>query len=293
MVIDNSADLEFQESRIKKLKKQKKHPKISIDDVPTLKITTDKEIAMDFAQKVYQKFDKIVKAVVLFGSAQKHTEVAGSDIDIIVIVDDAIIRFDEKLISWYREEIGNIVSLNPYQKELHINTVKLTTWWKDLMRGDPVAINIIRYGDALIDFGGFFNPLKILLEQGLIKPTPEAIYTCLNRVPEHIARSKRAEVSSIEGCFWAMVDAAHALLMSIKLLPPSPEHVPILLKENFVDKGLLKIKYVIWYKDIYDLHRKISHGEINDLKGELIDGWQDRSEEFFKVVVKLIDEIIE
>ena len=67
--------------------------------------------------------------------------------------------------AWYREELGKIITGNPYRKSLHVNTVKLSTWWDDMMKGDPVVINVLRYGDALIDFGGFFNPLKILLKE--------------------------------------------------------------------------------------------------------------------------------
>jgi len=60
-----------------------------------------------------------------------------------------------RLIAWYREELGKLIQENPYAKALHINTVKLSTWWDDMMKGDPVVINILRYGDALIDFGVF------------------------------------------------------------------------------------------------------------------------------------------
>lgn len=255
-------------------------------------LKTERDIAMDFATKAYQRFDKMIKSIILFGSTIKQTRTVGSDIDIIIIIDDATIRFDDKLIVWYREELAKIIQENPYKRDLHINTVKLTTWWKDLSRGDPTVINIIRYGETLIDFGGFFNPLKILMQRGDIKPTPEAIYTCLNRVPNHIIRSKLSEISAIEGCYWAFVDSAQALLMTIKVLPPSPEHIPILLKENFVDKKLLKMQYVIWYRDLHDLHRKIMHGEIRDLEGDIIDEWQERSQDFLNIAIKLIEEII-
>ena len=86
------------------------------------------------------------------------------------------------------------------------------------LEGGPVVLRHRSGGSETP--GGFFSPLKALLEQGKIKPTPEAIYTCLNRVPDHIALSKQAEISAIEGSYWAMVDTAQALLMSIKILPP-------------------------------------------------------------------------
>lgn len=259
---------------------------------PTLLLKTERDIAMDFATKVYQKFDKMIKSIILFGSAAKQTNVVGSDIDIIIIIDDASIKFDESLVVWYREELTKIIRENPYEKDFHINTIKLTTWWGDLCMGDPTVVNVIRYGETLIDFGGFFNPLKILLEQGRIKPTPEAIYTCLNRVPAHIMRSKSSELSAVEGCYWAMVDSAQALLMAIKILPPSTEHIAQLLKENFVDKRLLKTKYIDDFVALNDLHRRVMHGEIRDINGNIIDMWQNKSEEFFNVIMKLIKEII-
>jgi len=36
----------------------------------------------------------------------------------------------------------------------------LTTWWEDLLRGDPVVLNVLRHGEAMLDYAGFFNPLK-------------------------------------------------------------------------------------------------------------------------------------
>jgi len=270
-------------------KKKKKNPKI----FPTLKIVKERDIALDFATKVYQKFDKLIKSIILFGSQVKKTAVSDSDIDIIIIVDDASVIWDQELIAWYREELGKIIKANPYKKELHINSVKLTTWWTDLLRGDPVVINIIRFGEPLIDFGGFFEPLKVLLQQGKIKSTPEAIYTALQRTPTHIARSKSAELGAIEGLYWAMVDSAHAAIMAAKQSPPSPEHIPIMLKELFVDTGNLKMKYPIMYRDLYLLHRKIVHGEITDLKGKEIDEWQTRTEEFVQEMTRLVKKLVE
>lgn len=269
----------------KKSGKEKQEPK-------NFKLKTEREIATDFAAKVYKRFDKIIKSIILFGSTAKQTNVPGSDIDIIIVVDDSTVRFNDEMIVWYREELGKIVQQNPYKKELHINTVRLTTWWNDLQRGDPVVINILRYGEPLLDFGGFFTPLKILLQEGRIRSTPEAIYIALERVPAHILRSKNSELGAIEGVYWAFVDSAHALLMAIKISPPSPEHIPSLLTENFVNKKLLRTRYVDWYRDLFDVHRRIVHGEIRNLPGHIIDEWQVRAEEFFKEVLKLINQLI-
>ena len=145
----------------------------------------------------------------------------------------------------------------------------------------------------MIDLAGFFNPLKYLLLKGKIKSTPEAIYSALQRAPLHIARSKMAELNAIDGLFWSMVDSAHAALIAIDVPPASPEHVPGDLKENFVNAGKLKMKYVVWYRDLLVLHKKIAHGEIKNLKGVEIDAWQERAEEFLEVMANLVKELIE
>jgi len=273
-------------------KKSETIRELNMKKYPSLKLKSEKDIAMDFAVKAYEKFNKIIKSVVLFGSTVKQTSVAGSDIDIILILDDVTIRWDQELIAWYREELEKIIKASPYQKSLHINTIKLSTWWDDLLRGDPVVINILRNGETMLDMGGFFDPLKILLIKGKIRPTPEAIYAALQRAPVHFARSKLAELNTIEGLYWAMVDSSHAVLIAANVLPPSPEHIPAELKENFVNSGKLKTKYVDWYRDLLILHKKISHGEIKDLKGVEIDQWQERTQEFLEVMAKLVDELI-
>jgi predicted nucleotidyltransferase/uncharacterized protein (UPF0332 family) len=271
----------------------KKSNGINPKNIPTLHLKRATDIAMDFAVKVHKKFDKIVKSIVLFGSVMKQDSKPTSDIDIIIIIDDVSITWDQELIAWYREELDKILMANPYEKIIHVNTIKLSSWWEDLLKGDPVVLNALRYGESILDAGGFFEPLKYLLLQGKIKPTPETIYNCLQRAPAHLARSKAAELAAIDGLYWAMVDSAHAALIAAKVVPPSPEHIPIELKENFVNNGSLKMKYVIWYRDLLLLYKKITHGEIKDLKGEEIDIWQERATEFLDVMAKLVKEKIE
>ena len=260
--------------------------------VKTLSLTNERDIAMDFATKAYEKFGKIIKSIILFGSSAKGTAEKTSDIDIILIVDDAAIQWDAELIAWYREELGKLTIANPYSKSLHINSVKLSTWWQDMIRGDPVVVNIIRWGEALIDFAGFFNPLKILLLRGKIKSTPESIYMALQRAPVHMARCRSSLLGAIEGLYWAMVDSSHAALIAANQSPPSPEHVPILLRETFVEKGMLNMKYVIWYRDLYMLAHKILHGEVTKIDGTDIDLWSKRTDDFVKEMAILVNKVV-
>jgi predicted nucleotidyltransferase/uncharacterized protein (UPF0332 family) len=257
------------------------------------KPSSKKDIAADFAEKVHKKFDRIVKSTILFGSQVKNTARPNSDIDLILIIDDASISWDMELIAWYREELGKLISEQKYSRDLHINTIKLTTWWQDLIQGDPVIINILRYGEVLIDSGNLFNPLKSLLLQGKMRSTPEAVYMALQRSPSHLGRSKLAILNAIEGVYWSMIESAQAALITAGKLPPSPEHTPEMLKDTFVDNKLLHIERVRQLKEIYLIHKGIAHREINEVKGQEIDKWQDIAEEFLLDMTGIIDKILE
>ncbi len=257
----------------------------------TLLLESEHDIAYDFAIKTYKYFSKLIKSIVLFGSAAKGTAAEKSDIDIINIVDDCTVQWDDELIAWYREELGKLIKANPYKRNLHINTVRLSTWWNEMIRGEPVVVNIIRFGEALIDFGGFFNPLKVLLAQGKIKNTPETIYITLGRTPQHLVRCKAAMFNAVEAIYWAFVDAAHAALMASKQIPPSPEKISEMLREEFIKKGMLNAKYADWYEEIYKTTHKILHGEIMDVKGKDIDVFRERADEFIRVMAELVDKL--
>jgi predicted nucleotidyltransferase/uncharacterized protein (UPF0332 family) len=290
---------EKNKSTIKKVKKkvlevnESKKVKKKVLKVEKPMLRTEREMAADFASKVHKKFDRLVKATILFGSQAKNQSTPSSDIDIIVIVDDVTVEWDLELVAWYREELAKLIAANKYPRDLHVNTLKLTTWWYDLMHGDAVVINIIRYGEAIIDVGGFFNPLKALLFQGKIHSTPEAVHAALQRSPTHLVRSRRYVLSAIEGVYWCMVDAAQAALITIGKLPPSPEHITPMLKENFVDRNILKKEYMIWYRDIFNLHKSISHRQFGEVRGVEIDEWQDKAEKFLSEMADIIDKLIE
>ncbi|MCD4771727.1 nucleotidyltransferase domain-containing protein [archaeon] len=277
----------------KPVKKKPVVKKVSAKNSLTMKIAGEREIASDFAMKVYDKFDQMIKSIVLFGSSAKKVSTPSSDIDIIVIIDDVSIRWDEELIAWYREELRKLIVRNPYRKSLHVNTVKLSTWWDDMMRGDPVVINVLRYGDALVDFGGFFNPLRILLKQGKIRSTPESIYTLLQRAPGHMSRARQSMMAVVDGLYWTMVDSAHAALISAGVMPASPEDIGKVMMEHFVGKKMLKKKYVKHYEDIHGVAKEFAHGERVKVKGKELDEWFEMTDDFLGEMARLVDVSIE
>ena len=244
-------------------------------------VDKDYKIAYEFADLAYKEFGNIILSVVLFGSVAKGEAKEESDIDIMVIVDNVSVAWDQEVIAWYREELFNLVKDNPNRDRLHINTMTLSAFWDNVKAGDPAAINILRYGVALLDLG-FFEPMKFLLITGRIKPSSEAIYTTLNRAPWHMLRSRIKLLSAVEDLYWAMVDSAHAALMTHGETPPSPEHVDDMLSKVFVNKRKLDKKFVNWYKDIYKLAHNIKNNKIERIAGDKFDMLHKRTVDFVK-----------
>jgi len=244
------------------------------------------EIAYDFATEAYKKFQNVIKSIVLFGSVAKNLE-KQNDIDILVFVDDCTIQWDEELIAWYREELQKILANNKNRDILHINTVTLSVFWDEFKNGEPVAINIVRYGKALIDFGGFFEPLKILLAKGKIKPSAEAVYNALRRAPFHLSRAKYGLYLAMDSLYWAMVDSSHAALMIANQVAPSPEHIPEMLDEYFVKKKILDKKYVRLFKEVYGIIHSMSKSEIK-VPSRKIDEYQYEVDKFVGEMARIV-----
>ena len=255
-------------------------------------ITESRDIAYDFAVKVYKNFKEVIKSIVLFGSVPKKEMTLESDIDILIIVDDATIKWDDELIGWYREELSRLAAKEKYIKKIHINTVTLTAFWNEIREGEPITINVLRYGEALIDFGGFFEPLKALLASGRIKPSPESIFVTMERANNHVLRANALMLNAVETLYWAMVDSSHSALMAKYVIPPSPEFIPELLTETFVKTKMVDKKYVQWFMDMHKISKGITYSEITRMSGEKFEELQKKTEEYVRVFTDLTQFLI-
>ena len=104
------------------------------------------DLAYKFASEAYKEFKGLVKSIVLFGSTARGKE--SNDIDVLIIVDDVSVNLTREMVETYRIINQKIVS--KVSDKLHITTLKLTTFWEYVRAGDPVAINILRDGVAVV-----------------------------------------------------------------------------------------------------------------------------------------------
>jgi len=238
------------------------------------------KIAYDFASELYKKFNNLIKSVILFGSLAKGKLKEDSDIDILVIADDTMVNWPE-FKPLFQKELINIANSKKEYEKLHINVLTLSVFWEALLKRDPVVINILRAGIPVFDLG-LFSPLKKLLLEGKLPPSKEAVLYALGRIPYHIGSSKAYRLKSLEFLYWAMTDAAQALIVTMyKITPPSPEEIADYLEKLAKEKKLSKI-YAKWYREMYDLIKRIAHGKQSDIDGLTLDLWKKRAEIFSK-----------
>ncbi len=248
--------------------------------------TTELNIARSFAQKVYKELGPFVKGVILFGSVVSKPK-GNKDIDLLVILDDVTIRFTPEIVQTYRIIMEKIVA-EVDRNRLHVQSMKYTSFWEYVRVGDPVAINILRYGISLIDTG-FFDPLQALLDQGRIRPSKEAIYTYFTMAPASLARSKQHILSATVDLYWAVIDSAHAALMKIGEVPPSPNHVADRMERTLIKKHLVTKKTANTMRLFYKLFKGIVHREILNITGKQYDMYKRKAEHFVKDMQKIVD----
>ena len=247
----------------------------------------DVDLAYRFANDLYKEMGGMIRGVIIFGSSARKTTTARSDLDILVIIDDLTISLSPEVLEAYRVIVNKTIV--KVSTRLHITTLRFTSFWEYMRNGDPIGINILRDGVALID-SGFFEPLQVLLKKGKIRPTSESIWTYYIRAPNTLHNSKWHLMQATLDLYWAVIDAAHAALMRHGEIPPTPEHVADLLEQKLVKKKLLKHKYVTIMRHFYKIMKMITHREIKEIKGEEYDKYYKAAEDFVKRMREFVEE---
>ncbi len=248
----------------------------------------DLDIAYKFAEELKKELGGFIKALVLFGSTARGTKKSKEgDIDILVIIDDLSINLSSDVVEAYRIIVKKTIV--KVSTKLHVISLRFTSFWEYIRAGDPIGINMLRDGVAIIDTG-FFDPVQALLRRGRIRPSEESIWTYFIRAPNTLHNSRWHLLQATLDLYWAVIDSAHAALMKLGEIPPTPDHVADLLEEKMVKKGLLEHKYSLIMKNFYKLMKMITHREIKEIKGEEYERYYKEADSFVQRIRKIIEE---
>lgn len=244
-------------------------------------------LAKKFADKVLERYGKLVKSIVIMGSVAREEFKAISDIDIFLIIDDVTIELTPELHEKFDEEIEKIAKeISPL---LSIQPSYTLTEFVDYARmGHPIIYNFIKEGIAIYDVG-FFEPWKKLLLAGKISGTREAIENYMESAPKKLERAKTVKLLMLaEDCYYAILNTAQAVLMFLGLPPPAPSKAYEEVKKYLVDEGILEAEYAEWLKEIVEIRKKIEHKELLNVEGKFVDEWIEKSEKFVKKMFEIL-----
>ncbi|MFH1276226.1 MAG: nucleotidyltransferase domain-containing protein [Candidatus Woesearchaeota archaeon] len=248
--------------------------------------TEDLKLAQKFARMLKNELGDFLMGVALFGSTTRKQATEKSDIDILVVADDASFQMSPELIEGYRIIVESLIA--KITTKFHVTSMTFTSFWEYAKAGDPVVVNILRDGVALID-SGFFEPLQRLLRMGRIRPSEESVWRYYGRAPMTLTNSKWHILQATLDLYWAVIDAGHAALMRKDQIPPTPEHVADILDKVFVKHKLLEKKYVDTMKKFYDLSKKITHREIREVTGPEYERYYAEADAFVKRMKLLVE----
>jgi uncharacterized protein (UPF0332 family)/predicted nucleotidyltransferase len=254
------------------------------------------EIVTRFSKEITKELDQLVKSVVWFGSAVrrhfsegKHSlrdeALFGSDIDVLIVLDDMISVLNPEVITAYRvitEKTAAKIS-----KRLHITTMPLTKFWDYSSKGDPILINMLRDGTAVYDVG-CFGMAKKLLESKKIRPNKEIVWIYLGRGPMSIANAHWNMKEAALDLYWAVFDSAHSALLHYGIVPDTPEQLIPLMRHHLVGKRLLDKKQLSVVSEFMNLGKMIMAGELTKISGDHYDRYRKEADQFLHTVKGII-----
>ncbi len=186
-------------------------------------------------------------------------------------------------------ESGEITGV---KNKINIQVYILTDFWENIKDANPVIFTFLRDGVPLFD-KGVFMPWKLLLKQGRIKPSPEAIDMHMDLGEKLITRLKNKMLGIVsEDIYYAVLNPAQAALMLYGIPPPTPKETIQLLNDIFVKKEkLLEKRHVETLAYIRKLYKDIEHGKVKTIEGKEIDTLLKKTEEYMERMRELFEEI--
>ena len=239
------------------------------------------KLTRDFSKEILEEMGDLIRCIVLFGSNAKNTQTKDSDIDVLVVLNNVSVFVTNELRSAY-----SIITQKLNQKigkgKFHIMSINITDFWDMTRIGDPIIINILRYGLPIYDCD-IIEPMQHLLEIGKIRPTIESINRYSSRAKTLLNETKKHLEIAVMDLYYATTDIVHSTLMQKKITPPSPSEMPEIFKKTFKTKKMKDLSATI--DKVYKISKEIEHKTLDaKIDGKLYD-------ELKKEVSFLIDEL--
>lgn len=257
----------------------------------------DLDAIRELFQPLINQHKELLKSIIITGSAVRKERVEGSDIDILVILDDHIEDFEEKDKKKAQRIIKEIQdSAKERGYNLHIQPPKtVSVWYSLLLSGKPWAITSMIYSQPIYDPDGFQETTQEMIKKTKPKSTRERAEELRKQVEEHIEKSEEKLEKGFQDVFRNVNKSAKLLIKYEEgrvFKINGTDHNP----EDLIGDKLDIDRYVELRTDINNLNsedKQISFQKLEetseiavDLIKQLQESFESELEEFHRELVK-------
>ncbi|MGC8885210.1 MAG: nucleotidyltransferase domain-containing protein [Candidatus Nanoarchaeia archaeon] len=246
---------------------------------------------------VLKELEKYVVCYVLAGSLMKGKATETSDVDTFVVIDDTDVtrmtapELKARLYSMILGLADKAAMVAGVKNRLHVQVYILTEMWDNIRSANAVIFTFLRDGVPLYD-RGMFQPWRLLLKQGKIIPTPEAVDSYIKSGQQILNRTKyKLREIAQEDFFWACLNPSQGILMLVGIPPKDPRETPQMLREVFVKQGLLEEKWPDVLEKIIQLRKDIEHGKLKEVSAKDVEEAFSNAEAYLKRLDRLAKDL--
>ncbi|MDY6771004.1 MAG: nucleotidyltransferase domain-containing protein [Candidatus Nanohaloarchaea archaeon] len=252
-----------------------------------------REEIKELCRPLHDELGPFLKAIWIYGSATRKDHVEGSDIDILVLLDDTKQDFDKQTVQKAKAIMNGIDDKAPDDYDLHFQPPKLLSqWWDLIISGEPWAITSMEDAQTIYDESGYIELTRELLQEGRMHGTEQRAHKLLKRSRKKVKKTKKLLLKDVTSeLLRAMTEAAQANLMYYGHPPPSPDKIGDELEDEFVADDLLDQRAVDDYRDLYRLTERIDHGKLTEFSGRELDDYLSSALAFIRSMASLFDEL--
>jgi len=215
------------------------------------------KVAERFSVAARQKLGNMVKGVAVIGSIARGDFKPGSDIDVLVVLDDTQRDVPDELKEKMLAMLNDIGKKIDKKMQVQIHTV--TEMFQFSKDGDNIVYNFVRHMKIVYD-GGILKPLKKLLKAGEIKPTKESVTRSIEGADFYMKKVEQYVEWIVERYYRVITWASNAFVMTMKEQPASPPEIPLVLKK-YADQGVLPNKIPAIAAEVIKAHKSVEHGD--------------------------------
>lgn len=163
------------------------HPFLKLD----IMNQEERDKVAEFFQPLIDEFGDELKSVILTGSAVRNERVEGSDIDLLVLMDDHVEEFDKKDLKKAKKMLKQVQDRAQEEGyDLHIQPPKpISNWYSLLLKGRPWAITSMIYSQPIYDPDKFQETTQKMIRNSEPKSTNRRADKLEKEVGEHFEKA--------------------------------------------------------------------------------------------------------